>query len=363
MTSAERPRLDGRVLKLLPFFLLAFLGLSLYRLSGEPSSPPAPDGASTELHGATMGTTYSVKLADPGAAAQRRSLQRRVQDALAAVDGAMSTYRKDSELSRFNRTAGTDQPFAISAALRDVMAVALSVGTQSRGALDVTVGPLVDAWGFGPDHPEERPDPQRLASLREHVGLSKLRLSARGLSRSDGQLRCDLSAVAKGYAVDRVAAALDQAGMRNYLVEVGGELRARGRRRDGQPFQVGIERPQPGSRAIERVIPLVDRAMATSGDYRNYFLEGRRRRSHLIDPRSGAPVTHDLRSVTVVDAECARADAWATALLVLGPEAGPRLAEARGLSALFIVHHDGEEPRSIVTPAFAALAPAPRNHP
>lgn len=354
MTSAERPRLEGWVLKLLPFFLVVFLGLSLYRL-GDCGGTSTPRAGTTELRGATMGTTYSVKIADRVGTDRRRSLERTVSGALTAVDHAMSTYRQDSELSRFNRTAGVLTPFPLSSSLREVVQLSLSVGTQSQGALDITVGPLVDAWGFGPEQKGARPDESELAKLRERVGLDKLELTSAGLIRHHPEVRCDLSAVAKGYAVDRVAAALDQAGFRNYLVEVGGELRARGQRHDGQPFRVGIERPDPAGRAIERVIPLIDQAMATSGDYRNYFTEGGRRRSHLLDPRTGTPVEHDLRSVTVVDTEAARADAWATALLVLGPEAGPRLAEERGLAAFFVVHRDGEQPRSLVTPRFTAL--------
>jgi thiamine biosynthesis lipoprotein len=200
-------------------------------------------------------------------------------------------------------------------------------------------------------------DAGALQALARHVGQDKLRLGPEGLSKADPAVRMDLSAVAKGYAVDRVAEALQELGAVDLLVEVGGELTARGGRPGGEPWRVGIERPVSGGRSIERVLPLRDRGLATSGDYRNFYEKDGKRLSHLIDPRSGRPVEHGLASVSVVHPRVAVADAWATALSVLGPRQGPRVAEAQGLSALFIVRLPDGGFKTDVTPAFAAAFP------
>ncbi len=320
--------LTPRARLLLPIFLLVLAALTLRTLWCQ-----AP--ARTLLAGETMGTTWSVTLArsDPGARAD-------VQAALDAVDGAMSTWDPASELSHFNGHASRE-PFSLSAETLGVMALARDVSEATGGAFDVTVRPLVGAWGFGAGArvPGAGPDHAELVSLRERVGFAKLALDpADGTaSKQHPGLEVDLSAVAKGFGVDQAARALEARGHEHYLVEVGGEVRARGERPAGGPWRLAIERPEPDGRAVHAVVPLRDQAMATSGDYRAFYEQEGERLTHIVDPRVGRPVAHSLASVSVVAGDCAMADAWATALLVLGPEEGPRAAEANGIAAYFVV--------------------------
>ena len=248
--------------------------------------------------------------------------------------------------------------FEVSPETFAVLEIAQQVSARSGGAFDATVGPLVDAWGFGaPERSDEAPDPATLASLRAHVGHEKLRLDAAAttVAKQAAALRVDLSAVAKGYAVDLLAERLSALGHTSFLVEVGGELRSRGRRPEGRAWRVAIEEPDVAGRRIHRIVALEDLAMATSGDYRNYYEIDGRRVSHTLDPRTGAPIEHTLASVTVVHPQAAWADAWATALTVLGPEPGSALAMEEGLAAYFLVRrpNGGFEPR--MTPPFEPL--------
>jgi len=256
----------------------------------------------------------------------------------------MSTWDSTSELSRFNRSRDT-LPHGLSAATMEVLAVAAEVGRESGGALDVTVAPLVEAWGFGPGTaPLQRvPDPEQLAKLRERVGLDRLRIDRRAgtVAKARPDVVVDLSAIAKGYALDRAAEGVRRRGVTDFALEVGGEVRAAGTRPDGVPWRAAIEAPVTGSRSIFRVLELVDESVATSGDYRNFYELGGVRYAHIIDPRTGVPVTWKGYSVTVLHQDAVRADAWATALSVLGPEDGLRLAESRGLAALFVTTQDG----------------------
>jgi thiamine biosynthesis lipoprotein len=209
----------------------------------------------------------------------------------------------------------------------------------------------VAVWGFGvePRSPTQRPDDAELEKIRERVGFRLLGLDASKATvrKRRADVTCDLSGIAKGFAVDEVARALNDLGWTDFLIEVGGEVRARGRRPDGEIWRVGIERPDASGRAVQAVIALADRAMATSGDYRSFRIErdereGNERLSHVIDPRTGRPVSHPLASVSVVHTDAALADAWATALFVLGPEQGHALAEAEGIGAYFITRTGNE---------------------
>jgi thiamine biosynthesis lipoprotein len=306
-----------------------------------------------------MGTTYSVLLggAEPSPA-ERQRLASIAAGTLARIDGLMSTYKAESELSRFNRFASR-QAFVVSAETLEVFRAARQVSELTGGAFDVTVAPLVDAWGFGaaPRAPAP-PSESELARLGEQVGyrLVEIDPAARTLRKANPAVRCDLSAIAKGYAVDQVASALLEAGRDSFLVEVGGDLRGRGRRADGAAWQVAIERPQDLARSLFRVVALADRALATSGDYRNFYEQDGKRYSHLIDPRSGRPIAHAVASVSVAHANATWADALATGLAVLGPEQGLALAESKGLAALFILHTAGGGLESRATTAFRALA-------
>ena len=252
----------------------------------------------------------------------------------------MSAWRPESELSRFNRADTTD-PFPVSPATATVFQYALDASALTGGAFDVTVGPLVDAWGFGPPgHPPVAPADAELARLRERVGWQQLAVDTETstIRKLSPDASADLSALAKGYAVDQVAELLEREGVANHLVEVGGEVRAGGRNARGEAWRVGIERPSAGPPTVYRTVALSGQALATSGDYRNTYLLDGQRVSHNIDPRTGRPVTHGLASVSVIDPLCVRADALATGLMVLGPDDGYALAAEHDWPALFIVH-------------------------
>lgn len=323
--------------------------------------------------GPTMGTTFTVVVAGRDAEGEvvelpsdeaMAGLAEAIYAELEAVNDEMSTYRPESELSRFNR-AGKGQAIAASAHLVEVMALAKAVSADSGGAFDVTVGPLVDAWGFGS---KSDPSARRnlsaddLSVLDRLVGDEKLivDVETQTIEKTVDELRVDLSAIAKGHGCDRVAAVLEAEGFRHYMVEVGGEVRARGRNHQDEPWRVGIERPTAdaaGTRAVQSILPVTDAGVATSGDYRNYWEEDGVRYSHTIDPRTGRPITHRLASVTVVHAQsAAAADAWATALNVLGPKEGLALATREGLAAYFLIRTaEGFEAQS--TPAYQELNP------
>lgn len=328
---------------------LLFMVAAAGTLAGAPA--PAP----IEAAGEALGTTWRVRVARPPSALGAERLASLVRTELARVDARMSTWRDDTELVHFNRALTTDW-FAVSAETALVAGEALAVADLSGGALDPTVGPLVALWGFGPA-PERRipPPAERLAEARARVGYRRLhvRLAPPALRKDVPDLALDLSAVAKGYAVDAIAARLGENGARAYLVEVGGELRARGFAPRGDPWQVGIERPGGGTRPVEAVVALRDEAIATSGEYREFVVRDGRRYGHVLDPRSGAPVRSTLASVSVIAPTAALADALATALFVLGPGAGCALAEREALAVLFLVDVGGAyEQRS--TAAFEA---------
>ena len=316
------------------------------------------------VSGETMGTTFTVKVVTTPGSGRRSQLAKlpdTVHACLDSVNQKMSTWLPDSELSRFNQYEGSE-PFQMSRETLRVIRHARRVSEVSGGAFDITVGPLVNAWGFGPEEGIlEGPSDAELAALRERVGYDKLEvdLSTSTVRKTRPDIYCDLSAIAKGYAVDKVAAALDDLGFENYMVEVGGEVKANGVNAKGIPWQIGIERPVPGARAVHKVVPLSGMAMATSGDYRNYYEKDGIRLSHTIDPRTGRPVAHKLASVSVVHKECAWADAYATALMVLGPDAGYALAVKEDLAAFFIVHEGSRAFSEKATPAFEKLVEGP----
>lgn len=320
-----------------------------------PAVTPSPQVFA--FAGTTMGTTYTVKVVVPEMTeAEQATTQAAVQGALNAVDESMSTYKSDSELSRFNRHGG-GEPFKLSAAAIRVFLIAQEVSDATGGAFDVTVGPLVNAWGFGPVKPARPPAAAELESIRARVGYRGLSIdaAARTIAKAHSDMYADLSAIAKGFGVDQAARALDARGLQRYMVEVGGEVRVRGQSAAGIPWQVGIERPDATTQQAYLVVPMSDLSMATSGDYRNYFEQGGRRYSHEIDPTTGYPIRHRLAAVTVLAPECALADAWATALLVLGPERGYALATQKGLAAYFIERRPDGSFGERQTPAFAAL--------
>lgn len=318
------------------FRLLAF-GLVVWMVTGCTNGEPQL--AVHSLAGTTMGTTYSVKLVAP-ADLDVAAARQRVQAVLDRVNSRMSTYRQDSELSQFNR-APAGEWFSVSDETAYVVGLGLEISKLSQGAFDMTVGPLVNLWGFGPNGViSKAPSAQQIEQLQQRIGYQQIavRNSPPALHKQGDQY-LDLSAIAKGYAVDAVAEMLG-ADFSAYLVEVGGELRAHGKKPDGSPWRIAVESPLAGTRDVQEVIGVNQTAIATSGDYRNYFEQNGVRYSHTIDPATGKPITHRLASVTVLDPSCARADALATAFMVLGDEKGLPLAKSMGIAALFIVKTD-----------------------
>ncbi|MBN7798397.1 FAD:protein FMN transferase [Parahaliea mediterranea] len=294
-------------------------------------------GEAVRLDGRTMGTTWSVTYSPAGGAPPAESVREALQARLDGVNASMSTYRDDSEITRFNG-APVGEWFTVSEAFLTVLGAALDIGARSEGAYDVTVAPLVDLWGFGPGAGAGGvPDAAAIAALRPQVGQRYLEIDrAASRVRKTRAVSVDFSSIAKGYAVDELARYLLGQQIADFLVEVGGEMRLSGSSPRGDAWRIAVEQPTAGARAPAVALRPGDAAVATSGDYRNFFEMDGRRYSHSIDPRSGYPVAHDLVSVTVVADTAMVADAWATALEVLGAEDAMRVANAQALAVYFI---------------------------
>ncbi len=320
----------------LKLMLLITLAVSLSACF--PSNP----SKNTEvlLQGRTMGTTYNIKVVATEEQVIELKLQQQIDAALKQVNQEMSTYIADSELSKFNQSTSAEA-IEISAGLTRVIKESIRLGNLSGGKLDVTVGPLVNLWGFGPEQrPEKVPSDAILSATNERVGLQNLVLEGNLLSKKIPDLYIDLSTIAKGYGVDIIAELIESNGLTHYLVEIGGEMRLRGFKHTGELWAIAIEKPildQSGEeRAVHQVIIPKDNAVATSGDYRNYFEADGRRFSHIIDPSTGKPIDHNLVSVTVVHPSSMTADGLSTTLMVMGMEKGMAFASENNLAALFI---------------------------
>lgn len=312
---------------------LALLGLAFF-----VSCSHAPQQLA--ISGETMGTTYHVRYVSANPQHNPQRVKEAVDAVLVQVNARMSTYDPDSELSRFNQREQTT-PVVISRALEQVLRRALEIAVESDGALDVTVGPLVNLWGFGPQaRPEKVPTDAELAAIRERVGYQLLTLENHQISKQVPELYVDLSTIAKGYGVDRVALLLEQLEIQNYLIEIGGEMRMKGSKPGAEPWRIAIEKPISTERSVQRVVELGDAAIATSGDYRNYYEHDGVRFSHIIDPHTGKPIQHNLVSVTVITSNCMDADAYATALTVMGPQRALEFAEKKQLAVLLITREE-----------------------
>ena len=308
--------------------VFALVIISLYGCSNKPEV--------LTISGTKMGTSYHITvIADQ---LPPDDLEQQIEQLLAKVDNSMSTYKKDSEISQFNRLP-VGQTMAISQEFSEVVKISRQIWQLSNGAFDPTIGPLVDLWGFGPDERHESiPSSKTIELTKAQIGFDSVVLDEYKLSKTKA-VSIDLSAVAKGYAVDRVADLLEMLALPDYLVEIGGEIRVSGFNADGVAWRIAMEQPQLFAE-VDRVINITDIAVATSGDYRNYFEKDGVRYSHTIDPVTGRPIVHNLASVTVLTQSCAEADAWATAFSVLGVEQSLKLAEQLDIAAYMLVRQN-----------------------
>ncbi|MEM8957368.1 MAG: FAD:protein FMN transferase [Pseudomonadota bacterium] len=337
---------------------VVFLALGLIALAGcWPEEAPKL----LSVTGETMGTTYSVTTVGGPEALDEAALTAAIDAALAQVNGAMNNWDPASEVSRFNSDETTDM-VEISEDFAAVMAASDHIHDRSGGAFDVTLAPLIELWGFGPRTPDSPvPSDAEIAAAMRHVGQGELLTLGEAsptLTKSDPAVSVNLSAIAKGYGVDAVARAIAALGVPSYLVEIGGDLAARGTNPMGEVWQIGIERPEPGGRTVQQIVRVPDLGLATSGDYRNYFEEDGVRYSHIIDATTGRPITHQTASVTVLADNAMLADGWATALLALGSARAMEIAEEEGL-AVFAIDRapDGDSGGfvTVASPAFNTL--------
>ncbi|WP_339522122.1 FAD:protein FMN transferase [Pseudomonas sp. EA_35y_Pfl2_R111] len=306
-----------------------------------------------EFGGPTMGSTYTVKYVRSKDSPSLELLKRETDAILAEIDVQMSTYRDDSAIEQFNQTpAGTCQ--AMPAGVLELVEAGRALHKQSAGAFDLTLEPLLNLWGFGPKARAERvPTPEQLAVARERIGMQHLRREGEQLCK-DVDVQVDFNSIAAGYAVDKIVQRFNELGVTSYMVEVTGELKAAGKKPDGQPWRIGLEAPQDGQRVAQRVLTVDGYGISTSGDYRNYFEEEGQRYSHTLDPLTGAPIIHKLAAVTVVDKSTLRADGLSTVLMVMGTEPGLAFAERMGIAAFFVTR-EGDAFVTQTTQAFEQL--------
>lgn len=295
------------------------------------------------LNGSVMGTSYSVQIVTESELDEitMKELDVGVGKRLSQIDNLMSTYKPDSELMRFN-TLELGGSVYLSSDTQKVLELSMRIFEQSGGFFDPSIGPLVSRWGFGPDKPLDIPSKEEVVTLLSQAGMNHFDLNSEtGELIKLGKGFVDFSAIAKGYAVDQVSNLLAESGYSNYLVEVGGEVYARGVNKQQKTWRLGVEQPDFVGRKAYTVVSLANKAMATSGDYRNFLEVGGTRYSHTIDPKTGFPVRSNIASVTVVHELCALADAWATALNAMGFESALSFAEENKISAYFIVRKNG----------------------
>ena len=316
----------------------------------------APPEAQT-LQGYTMGTTWSVRLVMPederAAEGLRADVRTDIEEALDTVDRQMSTWRDDSDLTRFNNLSAGES-LIVPEEFAAVLEASLELADQTGGYFDPTIGPLVNLWGFGPEgRRDEPPSDEEIESTMARVGWYRLEYDATNRKLTQpGDTYLDFSAIAKGYAVDLVAELLEARGITDYLVDLGGDMRMNGHRPDGDRWRIAVERPDPSTRDIFTIIQVGDKALATSGSYRNFFEYGEQQFSHTIDPNTGRPIPQELVSVTVVHDECMLADGYATAITALGAEDGFEFAREHRLAALLLIR-DNDSVIERMTDAFA----------
>lgn len=328
----------------------------------------APQTATTSpvaqvLEGKTMGTVWRVSVV--GIDAKRAAeLQTKIQTQLDADDRLLSTYKNDSALMRFNHSRSL-APWPVSEAMADIVTSALRIGAKTDGAMDITVGPLVNLWGFGPDlQPLHIPTPAQIDAAKAKTGLQHLQVIDRAghqfLQKDLPDLYVDLSTVGEGYAADHLARLMAQEGIARYLVSVGGALSSRGMNAQGQPWRVAIQKPTDRENAVQAIVDINGHGISTSGSYRNYYELDGKRVSHVIDPQTGRPIEHNLVSVTVIAPTALEADGWDTGLMVLGTQKAKEVVRREGL-AVFMIMKEGEGFKTWMSPQFKTFLVSDKN--
>ena len=317
---SDRIQLSRRAFVILPFALAAC----------------KPGREVIAVNGATMGTNYNVVVVPKTASPTESKIRKAINDALAQVNGAMSNWDANSEISRFNAHQGTEE-VPISKELAEVMQASEMVHHASDGRFDTTMGPLIETWGFGAPGKRSMPNEVQIETAKVRSGHSNtLHVDSRSISKKLNSAQVNLAAIGKGYGADHIARALEDIGITDYMVEIGGDLYASGRNQNNKSWQIGIETPEASDRTVLEVIGVSNLGMASSGDYRNYFERDGKRCSHVIDPVTGHPITHKTAAATVLADNAMLADAWATAMLTLGRDRGMEIAEQQGIAVMFV---------------------------
>lgn len=346
------------------FFRAALLGACvLFSGCDSATTPATPASTATVLDGKTMGAFWRVSVIGVDEA-KAQALRAKVQAQLDADDRLLSTWKNDSALMRFNHAADT-RPWPVSEAMADIVTLSLRIGAKTDGAMDITVGPLVNLWGFGPDkQPVATPDAQAIAAAKARTGLQHLQVinqSGRQFLQKDiPDLFVDLSTVGEGYAADHLARLMEQEGISRYLVSVGGALVSRGMNGEGKPWRVAIQKPTDRENAVQAIVDINGHGISTSGSYRNYYELDGKRISHVIDPQTGQPITHKLVSVTVIAPTALEADGWDTGLMVLGPEKAQQVVREQGL-AVYMIVKEGEGFKTWMSPQFRTFLVGEKN--
>lgn len=309
-----------------------------------------------EIEGSAQGTTYHIKLVLNDEASSIENIRQQIAAILAEIDAQMSNYREDSDISRLNAQETVDWLPASPEIVR-LLAITDQVYRRSEGCYDLTVKPLFDLWGFS-KHENRVPSDQEIAVLMPHIGMHLLEIDEAGhrIKKNDPKLKIDLSSIAQGYSVGVVARRLDMLGVEGYLVEIGGEMLVKGRKANGEDWRIGIETPTPSGRGLQKIIDIKEMkgtAVMTAGTYRNFFVDKGKNYSHILNPKTGRPVNHRLRSVTVILDDPSWADAWDTALLCVGESKAMQIAEAENLK-VFLVYENDNQLNEYASKAFEA---------
>jgi thiamine biosynthesis lipoprotein len=328
---------NKRLLWQIPFLALLIVGTVL--IIRQQQSTPYQKCAGT-----IFGTTYHITYQYDD------DLQPELEARMMEVDSALSMFNKESIISRINN----NQPVELNAMFVEVFRLAQDISKDTDGAFDITVAPLVNAWGFGFKH-EQMPDKHAVDSLKAIIGYQKVSYDGKHIKKSDPRIMLDCSAIAKGYGVDAVASLLDEKGISNYMVEIGGEVVTHGISEKRIPWKIGVTKPTDDplvdGNELQTVLNLTDKAMATSGNYRNFYYKGKRKYAHTINPKTGYPVQHNILSATVLTNRCVRADAYATAFMVMGFDGAKKVLERNPDLMAYIIYDDNGQNKVWFSPS------------